>query len=162
MGHSEEFAQPAARAAGHLLAFLDEHEAGELAREVSQLVCAQPPPASRRDDSGYSGVLAWMITTIAAVLSEPLQWSSTSAVEGRITLGMFEGHDAELIEATVAVQSVVRAVTAALVGDDAMIAAVLDYADYSSSAVRVDILLEAVALLDDLLDARLRHAEEVG
>lgn len=162
MGHNEGLAQPAAHAAGHLLALLDERDTDALVRAVSHLARTQPR-ISRQDNADYRRVLAWVITTIAEVIIEPLQWSSTGDTDFQITFRTFDGHAVDFVaQAPLAVQCVVRAVAAELADDDATVRTVLDYADHAHSAVRADILLEALALLDRVLDARLHHAAEDG
>ncbi len=157
MTHSGGLAQPDARAAGHLLAVLDERDNGTLVRVVCDLAAANRYSAAS-DGVRYDRVLAWVVTRIAEIIIEPLEWGPQEPAEYKVGFRTLDGHAVDFADAPPAVQCVVRAVTAELADDSDSVGTALEDADHASASLRADILLEALALLDRLLDARLRHA----
>ncbi len=73
MTHSGGLAQPEARAAGHLLAVLDERDNSTLVRAVCELAAADRY-ASEPGEVRYDRVLAWVVERIAEIIIEPLEW----------------------------------------------------------------------------------------
>ncbi|TCN54229.1 hypothetical protein EV641_105254 [Rhodococcus sp. SMB37] len=155
MTHSGGLAQPEARAAGHLLAVLDERDNSTLVRAVCELAAADRY-ASEPGEVRYDRVLAWVVERIAEIIIEPLEWGPQEPAAYKVGFRTLDGHAVDFAEAPPAVQYVVRAVAAELDDSDS-VGAALDDAGHTSTSLRADILLEALALLDRLLDARLRH-----
>ncbi|MFD6897028.1 hypothetical protein ACFWB0_21100 [Rhodococcus sp. NPDC060086] len=159
MTHSGGLAQPEARAAGRLLAVLDERDNGTLVRAVCDLARTNRD-ASAQDDVRYDRVLEWVITRIAEIINEPLEWGPPEPAGYQLTFRTLDGRAVDFVDASPSVQCVARAVEAELADDVETVRTVLDDADHAPTSLRADILLESLTLLDRLLDARLRHAAE--
>ncbi len=148
----DDFAHEA-RLAGHLVELLGNREMGALSAELSPLVRAPGPERARR--SLYGGVLTWLVTAIADVITARLGYPENGeafVLEVHTTRGRHLGLD----EVPASASRILRSVMALLAGDRVGARVQLDAAQSEPSPlVRAETLVDALVWLNVLLDVNL-------
>lgn len=148
-----ELAVPDSTVAGHLVALLGDRDMAGLTAELSALVRTPETGSPRR--SRYPGVLSWLVTAIAEVVTARLgapDAGEVFVVEVRTTAGTRVSVE-DLPDSG---GRVVRSVESLLSGDRAGAHAELAAAAREPiPSTRAETLVEALVLLDALLNANL-------